>query len=575
MMPSRPVNSYTFRFTVDALLILFVAKAGFGLAGAFGDRLVTNLASYFQDTALILLAAGLLALAERFVWTALKPFLRGIFLISVLLLAAMSLAYTPLIPDILREPVNIFSLDLSVITFSAGVFFSPLLLASAIAFLAVLFGAPALFPTRLRPASPAVAVACVIQVALFTISLSRPAVSPLVYSLLDEGTSLGRRIHNEYGIGKLKPSPEAAKSADYSFLFRQPRKAFPAPPRYQRVVVLIMESVDYDAFTAHFKAPEAEFLKKVAGRSVLFSNYHCLNLESYTGLMTMLNGVFIPYRAYGDDAPFRFVNGLDNLIRDLDGEGFGTWFVSSYGAWQARFVPDAPDWSGILLKDPDKNRGFISVDTNGIERATEDLAVLEDVVDLCRSPGRQFIFQEMVAGHAAVWTEKTGIEPLVYYDRYFTRLYTRLEQEGLLDGTLLVITSDHGPRSGPSDLASYHLPLLIVAQNQTPGMEDAFLSHLDFADILKARLCGSAPERPSYRAFTVGCTVDYVYGTVDQDGTYAFVDDHSFRVRTNLPPSRVRAFQREFEGYLSHFDAERRAAESKPAPTRAVNVVIK
>jgi len=83
------------------------------------------------------------------------------------------------------------------------------------------------------------------------------------------------------------------------------------------------------------------------------------------------------------------------------------------------------------------------------------------------------------------------------------------------------------------------------------------------------------PERSSERIFTVGCTVDYIYGTVSGDGSYAFIDDHSFRVRTNLPPSRVRAFQQEFEVYLSHFEAERKAAESHHAATRAANVVIK
>lgn len=574
MTPGRAVNSYAFRFAADALLVLFATKAVFGLTGAFGDRLATSLASYFQDAALIMLPGGLLAGARRLLPGGLKPLLGALFVAWALLLTAMSLAYTPLIPDILREPVNLFSLDLSIVTFSAGVFFSPLLLASALAFMGLLFALPVFFPRRLRPTSPAVAAACVLHAVLFAASLARPAVSPLMYSLLDECESAGRRLHNEYGIAKLRPSPEAARGADYSSLFRRPGVALASQPCYRRVVVLVMESVDYDAFVARLWGPRSAFAAKVRGRGVLYTNYHCLNLESYTGLLTMLNGVFIPYRAYGDDSPFRFVNALDNLVRQLNASGFGTWFVSSYGAWQARFVPDAPDWSGILLKDPAKNQGFISVDTNGIERATEDLAVLEDVVGLCRSPEPRFVFQEMVAGHAPVWKEKTGIEPLDYYDRYFAKLYARLEEERLTDGTLLVVTSDHGPRSGPSDPASYHLPLLLVAPDLTPGEEAAFLSHLDFADLLKARLGGTESVPLSGRIFTVGSTVDYVYGTVVADGSYAFVDDHSFRVRTNLPPGAVRAFQRELGGYLSFFEAQRRAAPEHP-PAPAPHVVLR
>lgn len=487
----------------------------------------------------------------------------------------MSLAYTPLIPDILREPVNIFSLDPSVITFSAGIFFTPVLLASAIAFIALLFLMPALFPTRVQLSKQTMAGIGTVHAVLLLVSLSRPAVSPLMYSLLDKGACMGRRIHNEYGIGKLRPSPEAAEGGEYGSLFRQSRTALPAASRYRRVVVLVMESVDYDAFVVHFRGDGAAFLNRVRDHAILYSDYHCLNLESYTGLLTMLNGVFIPYRAYGDDSPFRFVDGLGNLVRDLKGAGFTTWFVSSYGAWQARFIPDASDWDGILLKDPEKARGFVSMDTNGIERAVEDMAVLEDVVELCRSTDRRLLFQEMVAGHAPVWEEKTGIEPLVYYDRYFTRLYERLGQEGLLDGTLILITSDHGPRPRPADPASYHLPLLLVATDLAPGVEPAFLSHLDFSDIVTARLAGGGPPRGSESILTVGSTVDYVYGTVRADGHFAFIDDHSFRVHTDLPPDAVKAFQGDFEGYLNTFEARHRSAPAGPATRPPIRLVVK
>jgi len=574
MMPTRPAHSYTLRFTVCTLLILLVTKAGFGLTGAFGDRILTNLSSYFQDAMLVLLSAGLLVLTERVAPARFKPFFRTTFILWVALLTIMSLAYTPLIPDIIRQPINLFSLDPAIITFSAGLFVSPLLLVSAFGFIALLFGLPVVLAAHIRPASPWVWAACLLQVALFFGSLWQPVVSPLVYSLLEEASSVGRRTHNEYGIGKLEPSPKAAKGADYSFLFR-PRQAPPAlVPRYSRVVVLVMESVDYDALMNQFNGPGSEFPKRFRGHCVSYTNYHCLNLESYTGLLTLLNGIFIPYRAYGDDSPFSFVNDRDNLVRDVRRAGFTPWFVSSYGAWQARFVPDGPDWEGILLKDPEKNPGFVSVDTNQMERAMEDLAALEDVVDLCRRPGKTFIMQELVAGHSPIWTEKTGIEPLAYYDMYFTRLYDRLAKEGLLEGTLLAITSDHGPRPRPSDPDSYHLPLLLIAPDLTPGTEKEFLSHLDFADILWARISGGTPPREAERIFVVGSSVSFVYGMVGRDGTYALIDDHSFRVSTNMPARSVRPFQHEFEGYLSFFEEKRKAAAVPREPSRD-NIIVR
>ncbi len=575
MTPEMPAKSYSFRFTACTLLVLLVTKAGFGLTGAFGDRMVTNLLSYFQDAMLVLLSAGLLALTERVAPAWLKPFFRATFILWVALLTIMSLAYTPLIPDILRQPINLFSLDPAIITFSAGLFVSPLLLASAFGFIALLFGLPVVLAAHIRPASPWVWAACLLQTALFFGSLWQPVVSPLVYSLMEEAAALGRRTHNEYGIGTLEPSPDAAKGADYSFLFR-PRPALPATAsRYSRVVVLVMESVDYDALMRQFNEPGSEFPKRFDGHCVSYSNYHCLNLESYTGLLTLLNGVFIPYRAYGDDSSFSFVNDRDNLVRDMRGAGFTPWFVSSYGAWQARFVPDGPDWEGILLKDPEKNAGFVSVDTNHMERAVEDFAVLEDVVGLCRRPGKTFIMQEMVAGHSPIWTEETGIEPLAYYDRYFTRLYDRLAQEGLLEGTLLAITSDHGPRPRPTDPDSYHLPLLLISPDLTPGTEKGFLSHLDFAQILWAEISGGPPPREAERIFVVGSSVSFVYGMLGRDGTYALIDDHAFRVSTNMPITGVRPFQIEFEGYLSYFEERRKKAAPGPQAPLGDKIIIR
>ncbi len=574
-MTPRTPHPYALRFTVCALLIMLVTKAGFGLTGAFGETVLPNLSSYFQDAVLVIASAALLLLLERLAPARFKPALRGAFVAWVSLLTAMSLAYTPFIPDFLRQRINIFSLDPSTITFSLGLIVSPVVIVSIVGFAVLLFGLPILLAARIRPAWPWLLAACVLQVALFVASMGEPAVSPLVYSLVDEASSVGRRVHNPYHLGKLEPSAKAAKANDYAFLFR-PRPPLPSqPPRYSRVVLLVMESVDYDLLMSRFSDPAADFPKRVKDHCISFTNYRCLNLESYTGMLTLLNGVFIPYRAYGDDSTFSFVNTRDNLARDMKRGGFTPWFVSSYGAWQARFVPDAPDWEAIVLKDPAKNPGYVAMDSNGMERALEDDAVLEDVVDLCRRPGRTFVMQEMVCGHSPVWTEKVGIEPLAYYDRYFTKLYDRLKAESLLEGTLIAITSDHGPRPNPTDPNSYRLPLLLVATDLAAGEERGFLSHLDFADILWSRIAGSPTPKESDRIFLVGSTVGFVYGMIGRDGTYALIDDHTFRVRTNLPVDAVRPFHEAFEGYLSFFEAQRRAAGPVPQEPPAGRVILK
>lgn len=574
-MSPRTPHPYALRFTLCALLVMLVTKAGFGLTGVFGETVLPNLSSYVQDAVLVIASAGFLLILERFAPARLKTSLRVLFVAWVALLAAMSLAYTPFIPDFERQRINIFALDPAIFTFSFGLFVSPLVLASMAGFSVLLFGLPVVLAPRLRPAAPWLLAACVLQVALFVASMGQPAVSPLVYTLVDEASSMGRRLHNPYGIGQLEPSPAAAEGQDFSFLFQPRHEAPEAPPRYSRVVLLVMESVDYDLLMGRFGQPGAEFPKRVKDHCVSFTNYRCLNLESYTGMLTLLNGVFIPYRAYGDDSTFSFVNLRDNLARDMRHRGFTPWFVSSYGAWQARFVPDAADWEGIVLKDPEKNPRFVAMNSNGMERALEDDAVLEDVVDLCRRPGRSFIMQEMVCGHSPIWMEKVGIEPLTYYDRYFSKLYDRLEQEGLLEGTLIAITSDHGPRPNPTDPRTYRLPLLLFAKDLPAGEEGAFLSHLDFADILWARLTGGPTPSGAGRVFVVGSSIGFVYGMMGRDGSYALIDDHTVRVGTNMPPEKVRAFHEQFEGYLSFFDAQRRAAGPVSPEALRGHVILK
>jgi len=570
----RP-GSYAFRFGANALLVLLLVKLALALWGTSGSTLAWNLASYFQDAALVLAGGGCLTLAGRFGPRALYRLGQVLYLLLISFVTAASIAYTPLIPDILRDPVNIFSLDWAIIPFSVEYCFRPSWLLLVLAFFGALIGVSFFFPRRVRPSSLPVVLLVLLHGALFLASLFRPVVSPIVYSVADESLAVARRVHNRYGITRLKTAAQPNADARFGLLYRETEGPLAVAPRYRRVVVLVMESVTYTDFTAHFASPASPFWEKVKDHAVLHTNYHGVDLESYTGLIAMLNSVLVPYRAYVDDSPFRFVNARGNLVRSLKESGFTTCFASSYGPQQVRFVPDPADWDAILLKDLDKPKGFVRVDANKMESGLEDNAVLEDVVGLCRSHPRLFLYQEMVCGHVASWEERTGVEPLAYYDHYFTKLYERLQEEGLLDGTLFAITSDHGLRAAPSEASSYHLPLLFIASDLAPGQDGAFLSHLDFAGLLRSRLGERRAQPEVSYLLTVGSTVAFVYGNLTSDGGYAFIDDHSLRVHTNEAAADVRDCQLAFEAYRAFFDSERRKAPSGNEVPRRDNLVLK
>jgi hypothetical protein len=92
-------------------------------------------------------------------------------------------------------------------------------------------------------------------------------------------------------------------------------------------------------------------------------------------------GDFVPYQTYLYLDDYAFLNQRPNLAADLAANGFETRFISSFASHHRRFIPYHAAWTSMeLIERIEDYPGYIAVQTNPVESACEDLAVLDRIV---------------------------------------------------------------------------------------------------------------------------------------------------------------------------------------------------
>lgn len=452
-------------------------------------------------------------------------------------------------------PVNIFGVAFENVSFFIEYFLNIKLIISLICEFGFIFWISNYFPKSLRwKKLPAIFI--VIITLLFIPTILRPAINPLVYSLQEQ---LILSFKSNPGLKKLKsPLANPELKSEFSFL----EKTFDSIPiitsKYNRIIVLVMEGINHKDYYAKYLNDENSFTNLYGQNIVYFDNYYTLNLDSYTSLLAMLHSIFIPYRAYVEEKKYKFINERNNLVRFFKRNGYSTHFITSYGEQQKRFVPAFDEWSEfVYMKDIEKNTKYASVTSNKIEFASEDLAVFNDLVNIVKNNPKCFIFQEMVYGHTSSWKEQTGIETIDYYNQYFTKTVEVLKSNNLLDSTLLVITSDHGPRDNAYIIENYQIPLLFWANNLEKDVNDVFVSHLDLKDLLVAFLTGKDFTQRTDKIYTLGNSGELIYGMIEENDKYIFIHNRMLNLRTNVDLKSYKEFNNSFQNYLNYFESLR------------------
>jgi len=475
-----------------------------------------------------------------------------LFYISSLLLAITSFVYTFYIFDILSFPINIFAVNFQIISFVTSYFLSIKIIAIVLGFVFAIVLIPLKFPKTLN--RRVLVIYSLFVVFVFLITSPRPSVNPVLFSIRAEIVSVFQKDY------QIKPLENIQITSTFSDNFDFLNKNFDTIPKidshYDKIIVLVMESVNYKDFTNVSKYKKQSFFTKNKSNSLFFNHYYTNNLDSYTSLLAILHSVFIPYQAYVNEQQYLFVNKKPNLVRFFNTNGFKTLFLTSYGKQQERFIPALNEWNTVKYIT-DFPKKFHCVTSNKIETACEDFAVFDDLLEFVSENEKVFVFQELVFGHTADWEAELKITTLDYYNNYFLALFEALQKRNLLENTLLVITSDHGPRQNTQVLANYNVPLLFVSQNIKNQIVSDLASHLDFKDLLLSVLTDSDFNCNTEKIYTIGNSNELDYGMISDSNQYIFINNRSLTVKTNQNKQKVQQFNSDFQQYLNFFKTQK------------------
>jgi membrane-anchored protein YejM (alkaline phosphatase superfamily) len=137
-------------------------------------------------------------------------------------------------------------------------------------------------------------------------------------------------------------------------------------------------------------------------------------------------------------------------------------------------------------------------------------------------------------------------------------LFEALQKRSLLENTLIVITSDHGPRQNTQILSNYNVPLLFVSQNIKNQIVSDLASHLDFKDLLLSVLTDSDFKCNTEKIYTIGNSNELDYGMISDSNQYIFINNRSLTVKTNQNKQKVQQFNSDFQQYLNFFKTQKK-----------------
>lgn len=472
-------------------------------------------------------------------------------LLSILVLFAVGILLS-VYPQMLREylafPVNLFGASADSASVMVKEYMGigrlwPALSAVVVAALAMWWSPRAWQRTRLA----VIAASFALIAMLLTLPRSP---NPWVFSI--HQTAIGLLSTSAREVRSLdRPPNRASQTVERRLAISIPEDS--AAPTH--IFLIVLEGVTSLDFEREFLGAADGFYARHRNRALYFSRYYATNLDSYTSLIAMLTGVQVPYRAYADEGSYAAVNRAGNLTRLLRATGFFTAFVSTYA--HQPFVPTREDWDRVLDRSSLPTlEGWVSLGTSRMEAATEDRAALATLADLAASNDKAFILHEMVYGHSTEWRATTGQSQLSYYDQYLRELASALERRGLFEKSLFIIVSDHGERARSSDAENYRVPLLVVGSSVTAGSDPAFRSHQDLPAIVAAVIGRSELPTARVSQLLVGSTERWVYGQLQSDGTYLFIDDPSGAVSARRGALEAESVRDRFQSLLDTFGAE-------------------
>jgi hypothetical protein len=376
------------------------------------------------------------------------------------------------------------------------------------------------------------------------VKVRRPALLPVVCALLPLAVfalvgsvraprtpsvlfDTGAELWQLATLPRVSPAPSAAAGSLRAALDRSADAPQALNTPFKKIVVLVMETMTARAWHEEGKQlPEGSFVHAGRAHAHRYTSYFPNNQDSRTGMLDMLSSRLIPYEAYGEEdvAAYARLSEQPSLIEVLGRYGYRSAFAVSQVALE-EVVCDLR-WDEVIHLDEAEiaraRSGLLCFSPDEYEDGCEDLALLPELVEFLRKHDKAFVYQEFIWGHAHEYNEASGRSNTSYYSGYVERLMRALAEHGLLDETLIVLTSDHGFRdkSKQAEPWVYRIPLWFYATRFAPREDDRLFSHVDFKHLLLAELSGTQLASESPLVMIVGPSGTGMLATFEPGGSF-------------------------------------------------------
>ncbi len=307
--------------------------------------------------------------------------------------------------------------------------------------------------------------------------------------------------------------------------------------RFDRILVFAMEEITLRNFEESAAAlPPDSFFPRARAQGHFFESYFTNNMDSRTGMLALLTSRFVPYQAYTnlDKARYEKVAQRPSLVHWLREQGYYTATATAQVVEEA-VVADLPWDKHVFLTEAQtrqlrEEKRYACFQVYRFEDSCEDKFLLPQLFELLDSREKVLWVQPFVWGHIPNYRTTLGKSDVAYYGEFLDELVVHLRGKGMLERTLIVVTSDHGSRdrAGEAELSSYRIPLLFFAPGMEPRTSREVYSHLDFKDLLQAELTGAAlPAAPQF-APIIGPTHSSIVGVVTREHDFMLLKDRSW-----------------------------------------------
>ena len=335
------------------------------------------------------------------------------------------------------------------------------------------------------------------------------------------------------------------------------------PPQYDRVVLLILESMHRDYinyYNENIPEKATPYLNKLVIHYPHLNRYYSSAVPTTQGL----NATFRSHLIMDKDVPGK---GTPSLFRVAQAAGYKGIFMNASSQYYANELKEYPDQFGMqvyIAKEQLEKFGYTGASGWGYhndvmyehtlrileENRGQKLLLVTKTLDMHQPyPYTGYRWEEMPEGVRD--NPNVTVRGVYWVDKTIEHFFTEAEKRGLMDErTLFLITSDHNPHSGGEytklvekandKLSIAPIPLLFISKNLGPLDElrtNEYASQIDLAPTLLYLMGLDIPEKFMGRNLLQPARVPFALGYFGGKAFYWSAKQHFVDQMDNPTPN--------------------------------------